>query len=118
MMGYGIVIRGESGWIIKMETTPYLGKLYTYVEFMSPVDRNSEENYFPTIRAIVPPWVWRKVKKMISNGVDVKQIENFVFNVVKEFVSIKHNGQAHNHLPHLLRRAVSVTVKFLLSTTS
>jgi len=88
VMGFGIVIRGESGWIIRIEATPYLGKLYTYVEFTSPDDKNDEENYFSAIRAIVPPWVWRKVKKMISNGVDVKQIESFVFNAVKEFVPI------------------------------
>ena len=91
MAGFRIVIRGESGWIIRIQTMAYLGKLYTYVEFidfMCFVDENGEENYFSTIGAIVSPWVWRKVKKMISNGVDVKQIENFIINVVKEFAPI------------------------------
>jgi len=92
MAGFRIVIRGESGWIIRIEAMPHLGKLYTYVEFVDfmcfVVDENGEENYFSTINAVVSSWVWRKVKKMISNGVDVKQIESFVISVVKEFALI------------------------------
>jgi hypothetical protein len=97
MLSYGIVIEeGGDGWLVRLETTRYLGKLYTYVEFMPPDDKDEEKNYFPTVRAIVPPWVWRRVKKMISSGVDVRQIVRFISYAVKEFALI---SMADRHKP-------------------
>ena len=82
-MKYGIVIKGENGKVVKITATPYLGKLYTCVEFLSA----NEGDYMPIIRGILPAWVWRRVKEMITS-VNIQQIEQYVFYATKEFIAI------------------------------
>ncbi len=82
-IGYLINIRREDDVIIKVEATPYLGKLYTIITYTAV-----DENCRPIFRTIVPPWVWRRTKKMIKNGADIRQIEKFVFYAAKDFISI------------------------------
>ncbi len=92
--GYIISIKREDDVIIKVEATPYLGKLYTVVSYVAV-----DENCKPIFRTIVPPWVWRRIKKMIKNGASIRQIEEFVFYAAKDFVSInitdRHGGSKY-----------------------
>ena len=44
-------------------------------------------DYMPIIRGILPAWVWRRVKEMMTN-VNIQQIEQYVFYATKEFVAI------------------------------
>jgi hypothetical protein len=94
MMKYGIVIKGEDRRVVKIMATPYLGRLYTYVEFLSA---NNEEVYMPVIRGILPAWVWRRVKKMIARGTDIRQIEQYVFYATKEFIAINVTDKHFNN---------------------
>jgi len=95
-LGYLIKIEGEDGRIIKVETTPYLGKLYTSITYTSVDDM-----CMPRFRAIVAPWVWRRIKRMVLNGTDIRQIDAFAFYAVKDFVLInmsdKHFEDGYNH---------------------
>jgi hypothetical protein len=72
---------------ILIETMSYLGTRFACVSIR-------DKRCVPWIRVAVPLWVWRRVRRMIRSGNVDDVVNNFLKQVVKEFIIINVSDRA------------------------